>query len=215
VIKGLTQKVLDFKGRRFFFSDVPMELEPLQKPHPPIWYGVHAPDSAERAARGALNVVSLDPPNETRLAMERYRTIWRQVHAGAPLPKLGLGRFIVVAPSDAAALALARRAYQVWHASFTYLFRRHGRQQSHPRPPTFDLLVERGQGIAGSPAAVAEFLSAQLEATGCNYLVGQFAFGDLTLQESLQSIGLFTGEVIPLLRAKAPADFEAKSLRTS
>jgi alkanesulfonate monooxygenase SsuD/methylene tetrahydromethanopterin reductase-like flavin-dependent oxidoreductase (luciferase family) len=213
VIKGLTQKVLDFKGRRFSFSGVPMELEPLQKPHPPIWYGVHAPDSAERAARRALNVVSLDPPNETRLAMERYRTIWRQVHVGAPLPKLGLGRFIVVAPSDAAALALARRAYQVWHASFTYLFRRHGRQQSHPRPPTFDLLVERGQGIAGSPAAVAEFLSAQLEATGCNYVVGQFAFGDLTLQESLQSIGLFTGEVIPLLRAKAPADIEAKSLR--
>src|SRR5262249_22059748 len=167
VIRGLPQKVPAFKGRRFSFSGIPMELEPLQKPHPPIWYGVHAPDSAERAARRALNVVSLDPPNETRLAMERYRTIWRQVHAGAPLPKLGLGRFIVVAPSDAAALDLAHRAYQVWHASFTYLFRRHGRQQSHPRPPTFDQLMERGQGIAGSPGAVAEFLSSQLEATGC------------------------------------------------
>ena len=63
VLEGLTHKVLDFKGRRFSFSGVPMEIEPLQKPHPPIWYGVHAPDSAERAARGALNVVSLDPPN--------------------------------------------------------------------------------------------------------------------------------------------------------
>src|SRR5467141_3559995 len=79
VLAGLTHKVLDFKGRRFSFSGVPMEIEPLQKPHPPIWYGVHAPESAERAARRNLNVVSLDPPNETRLAMERYRTIWRQV----------------------------------------------------------------------------------------------------------------------------------------
>jgi alkanesulfonate monooxygenase SsuD/methylene tetrahydromethanopterin reductase-like flavin-dependent oxidoreductase (luciferase family) len=176
---------------------------------------VHAPDSAERAARRGLNVVSLDPPDETRLAMERYRTIWRQAHGPAVgLPKLGLGRFIVVAPSDAAALALARRAYLVWHASFTYLFRRHGRQQSHPRPPTFDLLMERGQGIAGSPAAVTEFLCSQLEATGCNYVVGQFAFGDLTLEESLQSIGLFTDEVIPRLRAKAPAESEARSLST-
>ena len=215
VIKGLTQKVLDFKGRRFSFSDVPMELQPVQKPHPPIWYGVHAPDSAERAARRGLNVVSLDPPNETRLAMERYRTIWRQVHARATgLPKLGLGRFIVVAPSDAVALTLARHAYLVWHASFTYLFRRHGRQQSHPRPPTFDLLMDRGQGIAGSPAAVTEFLCSQLEATGCNYVVGQFAFGDLTLEESLQSIELFTGEVIPRLRAKAPAGSEARALST-
>jgi alkanesulfonate monooxygenase SsuD/methylene tetrahydromethanopterin reductase-like flavin-dependent oxidoreductase (luciferase family) len=204
VIKGLTHKVLDFKGRRFSFSGVPMELEPLQKPHPPVWYGLHAPESAERAARRGLNVVSLDPTNEARLAIERYRTIWRQVHAPASaLPKLGLGRFIVVAPSDAAALASARRAYLVWHASFTHLFRRHGRAQSHPRPATFDLLAERGQGIAGSPATVAEFLARELGGTGCNYVVGQFAFGDLTLGESLQSIGLFADEVIPLLHAKA------------
>src|SRR6266480_1959542 len=53
VIKGLTQKVLDFKGRRFSFSGVPMELEPLQKPHPPIWYGVHARPTAPSARRAA------------------------------------------------------------------------------------------------------------------------------------------------------------------
>ncbi|TMJ89459.1 MAG: LLM class flavin-dependent oxidoreductase [Alphaproteobacteria bacterium] len=213
VIKGLTHKVLNFKGRRFSFSGVPMELEPLQKPHPPIWYGLHAPESAERAARRGLNVVSLDPTNEARLAIERYRTIWQQIHPpAAVLPKLGLGRFIVVAPSDVAALALARRAYLVWHASFTHLFRRHGRAQSHPRPASFDLLAEHGQGIAGAPATVAEFLARELSATGCNYVVGQFAFGDLTLEESLQSIGLFAGEVIPLLRAKAPGASEAASV---
>jgi alkanesulfonate monooxygenase SsuD/methylene tetrahydromethanopterin reductase-like flavin-dependent oxidoreductase (luciferase family) len=209
VIKGLTHTVLDFEGRRFSFSGVPMELEPLQKPHPPIWYGVHAPESAERAARRGLNVVSLDPTRETRLAIERYRAVWEHLHGrGAALPKLGLGRFIVVAPSDGMALALARRAYPVWHASFTHLFRRHGRVQSHPRPPTFDLVMERGQGIAGSPVTVAEFLSSQLSATGCNYVVGQFAFGDLTLDETLQSIGLFTREAVPLLRAKASAEME-------
>jgi alkanesulfonate monooxygenase SsuD/methylene tetrahydromethanopterin reductase-like flavin-dependent oxidoreductase (luciferase family) len=185
---------------------VPMEIEPLQKPHPPIWYGVHMPDSAERAARRNLNVVSLDPPKETRLSIDRYRTIWPQVHAPTvPFPKLGLGRFIVVASTDAEAMALARRAYLVWHASFTHLFRRHNREQSHPRPATFDLVVERGQGIAGSPGTVAEFLTAQLVETRCNYLVGQFAFGDLTLQESLRSIGRFAGEVMPVLHARMAA----------
>src|SRR5436190_558513 len=202
VLKGLTHKVLDFEGKRFSFRDVPMEIEPLQKPHPPIWYGVHMPDSAERAARRNLNVVSLDPPKETRLSIDRYRTIWPQVHGHAvPFPKLGLGRFIVVAPTDAEAMALARRAYLVWHASFTHLFRRHERAQSHPRPATFDLVVERGQGVAGSPRTVTEFLSSQLRETGCNYVVGQFAFGDLDLQECLQSIGLFADDVMPRLRA--------------
>jgi alkanesulfonate monooxygenase SsuD/methylene tetrahydromethanopterin reductase-like flavin-dependent oxidoreductase (luciferase family) len=204
VLQGLTRKVLDFHGKRFSFSNVPMELEPLQKPHPPIWYGVHAPDSAERAARRNLNVVSLDPPGETRLSIDRYRTVWSQVHAPTvTFPKLGLGRFIVVAPTDAEALALARRAYPVWHASFTHLFRLHGRSQMHPRPAAFDLLAERGQGIAGSPRTVADFLASQLTETGCNYVVGQFAFGDLTLAECLQSITLFAGEVMPAVRAKA------------
>ena len=82
------------------------------------------------------------------------------------------------------------------------LFRRHQREQSHPRPATFDLVVERGQGIAGSPATVTQFLSSQLDETLCNYFVGQFAFGDLTRDEALRSIGLFAEEVMPKLRGK-------------
>ena len=210
VMKGLTSKVLDHHGKRFTVDNVPMEIEPLQKPHPPIWYGVHMPDSAERAARRNLNVVSLDPPAETKLSIDRYRQIWPQVHAPTvPFPKLGLGRFIVVAPTDAEAVALARRAYPVWHASFTYLFRRHGRAQSHPRPATFDLVMERGQGIAGSPQTVAKVLGEQLAHTGCNYMVGQFTFGDLTLAEGLRSIGLFADEVMPVLRSATPAGVRA------
>jgi alkanesulfonate monooxygenase SsuD/methylene tetrahydromethanopterin reductase-like flavin-dependent oxidoreductase (luciferase family) len=206
VLKGLTHKVLDFAGKRFSFRNVPMEIAPVQKPHPPVWYGVHAPESAERAARRNLNVVSLDPPAETRLAMERYRAVWHQAHGSGQLPKLGLGRFIVVGTTDGEAMAIARRAYLVWHASFTHLFRRHGRSQAHPRPPTFDLVVERGQGIAGSPATVAAFLSDQLDETGCNYVVGQFAFGDLSLRECQRSVDLFAREVMPMLQAKHKRD---------
>jgi alkanesulfonate monooxygenase SsuD/methylene tetrahydromethanopterin reductase-like flavin-dependent oxidoreductase (luciferase family) len=208
ILQGLTRKVLDFHGKRFSFDNVPMELAPLQQPHPPVWYGVHAPDSAERAARRGLNVVSLDPPEETRLSIERYRTTFRAAHTGAVMPKLGLGRFIVVAANDAEALRLARRAYPVWHASFTHLFRARGRGQMHPRPPDFDALAERGQGVAGSPRTVAGFLAAQLAETGCNYVVGQFAFGDLALQECLRSIGLFAGEVMPVLRDRRAVEDE-------
>jgi alkanesulfonate monooxygenase SsuD/methylene tetrahydromethanopterin reductase-like flavin-dependent oxidoreductase (luciferase family) len=204
VLQGLTHKVLDFSGKRFSFRNVPMEIAPLQQPHPPVWYGVHAPESAERAGRRNLNVVSLDPPNETRLAIERYRAVWREVHAGMrQLPKLGLGRFVVVGATDGEAMAIARRAYLVWHASFTHLFRLHGRSQAHPRPPTFDLVVERGQGIAGSAKTVGAFLAEQLVATACNYVVGQFAFGDLTPRECQQSLNLFASEVMPALRIAA------------
>src|ERR1700675_850034 len=162
VIKGLTQRSLTFPGESFHVEDVPMELEPLQKPHPPIWYGVHAPDSAERAAKRNLHVVSLDPPGATRLSIERYRACWRPPHPGAVMPKLGLGRFIVVAASDAEALRLARGAYLPWHRSFTHLPRLRGRAQTHPRPPQWDELVAVGQGVAGPPNTGTEFLKSPL-----------------------------------------------------
>jgi alkanesulfonate monooxygenase SsuD/methylene tetrahydromethanopterin reductase-like flavin-dependent oxidoreductase (luciferase family) len=206
ILQGLTHKTLDFHGKHFDFDDVPMELEPLQKPHPPLWYGVHAPDSAERAAKRNLNVVSLDSPAATQLSIARYRATWKPPHPSAVMPKLGLGRFIVVAETDAEAQRLARRAYLPWHNAFTHLPRLHGRLNTHPRPPQWDGLVEVGQGIAGSPKTVTAWLQAQLAETGCNYVVGQFAFGDLTRDEALRSIQLFADEVMPALKASADAD---------
>jgi alkanesulfonate monooxygenase SsuD/methylene tetrahydromethanopterin reductase-like flavin-dependent oxidoreductase (luciferase family) len=198
---GLTSPTLDFEGERFRFKGVPMELRPLQQPHPPIWYGLHAPESAERAARARFPVVCLDPPEPTTKAITRFREAWRECHgASEPLPKIGLGRFIVVAERDEEALAIARRAYPRWHQSFTFLFRRHGREQQHPRPADFDTLQRVGQGVAGSPATVRDFLARQMRGTGANYCVGQFAFGDLTLAETLRSVELFRREVMPPLK---------------
>src|SRR5436309_9808067 len=77
VLQGLTSRTLSFRGEFFQFDNVPMELEPLQKPHPPVWYGVHAPQSAARAARKGLHVVSLDPLSATRASFDTFRAAWR------------------------------------------------------------------------------------------------------------------------------------------
>jgi len=201
ILRGLTHKTLDFHGKHFSFDNVPVELEPLQKPHPPIWYGAHAPDSAARAARRALNVIILDPTPDARLTAASYIKTWREDNdEAAALPKVGLGRFVVVGATDAEAMRLARRVYPAWHESFTHLFRLRGRINVHPRPPDFDGLMACGQGVAGSPATVRDLLAEQIAQTGCNYLVGQFAFGNMTRDEALHSIALFAGEVMPALR---------------
>jgi alkanesulfonate monooxygenase SsuD/methylene tetrahydromethanopterin reductase-like flavin-dependent oxidoreductase (luciferase family) len=159
LVQGLTKPTVDFAGAFFRFKDVPMELAPLQQPHPPIWVGVASGDSAERAARHGYNVVSLSTTADTRVLTDRYRKGWRETRGEAPLPKLGLGRFIVVAPTGAEALALARRAYTSWHASFHHLWRLHGIKPTQgKRPPTFDEMTNGVRGIAGSPASVAEEL---------------------------------------------------------
>lgn len=201
LLQGLTQETLDFAGAFHRFRNVPMELRPLQKPHPPIWLGVHAPASAEAAGRRGFNVMSLDKAADTRLIVERHRAGWEAAGQTGAVPKVGLSRFIVIAESDAEALAAARRAYPKWYASFNHLYRRHGRgPMLGERPADFDAVLEAGVGIAGTPERVAAFLAAQAAETGGRYLVGQFAFGDLTLAESLRSIELFVRHVMPALR---------------
>jgi alkanesulfonate monooxygenase SsuD/methylene tetrahydromethanopterin reductase-like flavin-dependent oxidoreductase (luciferase family) len=200
IVKGLTEPNLTFDGKHFSFKDVPMALEPWQKPHPPIWYGVHAPDSAERAARRGLKVIDLDTPAATRQCFDRFRATWKEAQAGKPLPLMGIGRFVVVGDTDAEALALARRAYKRWRASFTYLHTRAEYMPAHPRPETFDEIAADGRGMSGSPATILALARKQIAETGANYFVGQFAFGDMTTDETLRSIELFTREVMPGLR---------------
>ena len=201
ILQGLTQKILNHEGKHYKFKDVPMELEPLQKPHPPMWYGVHSVEAAERAAKQSLNMISLDSAMDTRSFNDKFRETWRTLHGDKPTPKLGLSRFIVIAETDKEALTVARRAYPVWHRNFYFLAHLSGRMPTHPRAPEFDQMMNIGQAIAGTPETVQQFLQLQIDESAANYLVGQFAFGDLSLAESLRSVELFQKAVMPKLKS--------------
>ena len=201
ILQGLADQYLNFKGKHYTYDDVPVCVTPFQKPHPPMWYGIHSPESAARAASKGLNVISLDHAELTRTFTDSYRE--RLLHLGKgdePEPLIGIGRFIVLAETDDEALDIARLGYPMWHDSFNYLFRLHGSQPRHPRAADFDKLCAEGQGIAGSPDSVIKFLSADLKRSGANYLVGQFAFGSLSEEETTRSIELFVEQVMPALR---------------
>jgi alkanesulfonate monooxygenase SsuD/methylene tetrahydromethanopterin reductase-like flavin-dependent oxidoreductase (luciferase family) len=182
---------------------LPLAIPPLQKPHPPLWYGVHSPEAAERAARRGMNVVGLDTVAELEPAFARFRAVWKQERGAAPLPRMGLSRFIVVGKNASETRAVARRAYRSWHESFTYLSSRMGFGHRHSRPPEFDAIAEDGRAFAGTPEGAAEYVKRQLAQSGANYFVGQFAFGNLSLEETLRSVALFAGEAMTLLRRDA------------
>jgi hypothetical protein len=107
----------------------------------------------------------------------------------------------VVANTDEEAIRIARRAYPKWHRNFYHLYVLRGGAPAHQRPLELESLIEIGQGIAGSPTTVTAFLESQMTQTKANYLVGQFAFGDMSLAESLRSLELFAAHVMPSLAA--------------
>jgi alkanesulfonate monooxygenase SsuD/methylene tetrahydromethanopterin reductase-like flavin-dependent oxidoreductase (luciferase family) len=45
-----TEPRVTFDGAFYRLKDIPMEPKPLQRPHPPIWFGAHHPDALRRAA---------------------------------------------------------------------------------------------------------------------------------------------------------------------
>jgi alkanesulfonate monooxygenase SsuD/methylene tetrahydromethanopterin reductase-like flavin-dependent oxidoreductase (luciferase family) len=110
-----------------------------------------------------------------------------------------LSRFVVIAENEREALAAARRAYPIWHRHFYHLFSLRGGKPAHPRPAEFDRMASLGQAVAGVAATVREFLERELAQSGANYLVAQFAFGDLSLSEVLRSVELFRTDVMPPL----------------
>jgi alkanesulfonate monooxygenase SsuD/methylene tetrahydromethanopterin reductase-like flavin-dependent oxidoreductase (luciferase family) len=114
---------------------------------------------------------------------------------------MGLVRFIVVAETDRDALTIARRAYLRWRSSFVYLSAMHGALPDSPlNVESFDQLIGQGQAIAGSVDTVCAFLRKQIEISEANYLVGQFCFGDLPLDDILRSVELFAMDVMPKLQ---------------
>ena len=199
VLQALTQPVVSFEGEFFRFKDVPMEMAPFQKPHPPLWYGAANPDSAGRAAKAGMNFISNAPAAAVRAKIERY--IGTERPSGCAAPKFGMNRYMVIADTDEEALAMARRAYRVWYASFMHLWWKHDQKPPNVNyPPEIETPIQIGTAMVGSPDTVRKALALQLAESGANYLVCRFAFGDLTLAESLRSLELFASHVMPALR---------------
>ena len=201
VRQALTQQTVTFEGKFFHFRDVPIEMAPVQKPHPPLWYGVAKPEGTTWPAQNKVNIATNTPADRARVITDAYRAAWKAAgNSMAALPLVGMNRHIVIADSDAAAQASARRAYRVWYASFMKLWIKHNAKPPNAvYPESFEELERIGLGVAGSPERVRRVLTEQVATAGINYLACRFAFGDLTFEEAHRSVALFVEGVMPAL----------------
>jgi alkanesulfonate monooxygenase SsuD/methylene tetrahydromethanopterin reductase-like flavin-dependent oxidoreductase (luciferase family) len=205
---ALTTKHVDFEGEFFRYKNVPFEVECLQKPHPPLWYGVVNADSAERAAKAGMNFISNSTAAVVKGKVARYSGAHKPA-AGAAAPKFGMNRYMVLAESEDKALEIGRRAYRRWWKSFMHLWHKHNTAPGNVNyPPEIDGQVADGRAIVTTPANALEILRGQLAESGANYLVCRFAFGDLSLSESTRSLELFQRHVMPALRESVPVAAE-------
>ncbi|HYC65683.1 MAG TPA: LLM class flavin-dependent oxidoreductase [Reyranellaceae bacterium] len=213
LLKGLGNRRLTHKGKHFQFDDVPMELQPAQAPHPPLWQASRSPESAHKLARQGCNVALSLPTRDAGEFVARYRAAWAALGRDPEfMPFVGTVRNFVVADTDGEAISAAKRAFDVWYTSLCFLWRKHGIEP--PRavfPPEFEEAVEDGYIIAGSPSTVRDAMRKADRVSGINYSICRLAYGDLSFEEAGRSIELFAREVMPAF-SRLPANDEKPAM---
>jgi alkanesulfonate monooxygenase SsuD/methylene tetrahydromethanopterin reductase-like flavin-dependent oxidoreductase (luciferase family) len=199
--RGLTQPVLDYSGEFYDYDTVPMEMKPLQFPMPPIWYPTSNLASVPWVAKQGFNTIFAGELGHIAEQVSVYRETIDPALAGQA--KYGIHPFIVVAPTDAEAMAVGESAYRAHHDHLSYLRSWSGRggqmtrTQNLKAPHTLAEAVAAGWAAAGSPDSVRGQLAEILGRTGCNYLLCTPLVGNTPVDFGLRALGLLADKVLP------------------
>jgi alkanesulfonate monooxygenase SsuD/methylene tetrahydromethanopterin reductase-like flavin-dependent oxidoreductase (luciferase family) len=183
-----------------------VHVKPYQKPYPPLWFPSSSKDLIDFTARHGYHTAYIGRHADCGPLFARYRELWEKhrndpgrhnAHVAAPF--LAKTQHLVIADTDAEAERIGLAAYDAWARHIHHLTRKLGRPDVFKTTPYDEDSAQRL--IAGAPRTVLEKLREMLRATGANYLLGIFSFGDLAPEHAMRSIELFATEVKPALAA--------------
>ncbi len=208
---GLTGNSLTYSGPHYNYENVPIELHPLQQPHPPFWYGSSGAEGSAWAGEQGLHFVTL---GSMQLAKENIttfkQTFAKRGRAAHPKPEfpggvaIGVQRHIFVDETDAKARTWAKPAMEHHLANINWLRSKHGdtgltARLKAVRGASFEECVEEGSVIFGSPDTVLAAIERQVAELGINYLLSYLFLGTMSLTDALRSLNLFSTAVMPKL----------------
>ena len=214
LMRAWTGETFSYSGKAWGYEEISCRPQPLQKPHPPIYYGATSPDSPAMVARRGWNLaLSRQPLANCARAIKSYREE-RAKHENLP----GNGnaimvRDIYVADTDEQALREAvPQITRFWQLATDNVWR--GDSVSPEDLPRFTerfayfpgglnvkKLDEWGTSLIGSPETVVKKARQMIETARPDCLVGMFSFGGLSHEKVMRSIELFATKVMPALGA--------------
>ena len=187
---------------RYRGEEVELYNKPVQKPWPPLWFPTSNRESIEFTARNGYHTAFLGKRDDCRALFDQYREIWRRhkddpgrhnAHVASPF--LAKTQHMVIADTEAEAEKLGLEAYNTWAGHIHHLTRKAGRPDVHKTEP---YAADSAQPlITGTPRTVLEKIQEMLRATGANYLLCIFSFGDLAPEHAMRSLQLFAREIMP------------------
>jgi alkanesulfonate monooxygenase SsuD/methylene tetrahydromethanopterin reductase-like flavin-dependent oxidoreductase (luciferase family) len=197
--QGLTQDHVTFEGYYYQLQNVPVASRPVQRPHPPLWYGTRTPAKARWCARLGMPMMALVPSPAVRTLTDAYKAEWASLgHSPGDLPPLGIIRSMVLAPASEDAMKIANRAFARFRDNVYYLWKKYDLPMRQVFPAeTFEEIHAAGHFYAGDPAGAREWVASHRDTAGISYLALETCFGDMTKREALQTATLLATEVMP------------------
>jgi alkanesulfonate monooxygenase SsuD/methylene tetrahydromethanopterin reductase-like flavin-dependent oxidoreductase (luciferase family) len=195
-----TEDRVSYSGFGLRLDNVRMNIRPVQKPHPPIWFAANNDPAVRRAAR--LGDTWFVNPHADMETISRQVALYRQelAAAGKPPPReLPIAKEVFCARDRATALEMAGpyllakyRDYATW-----------GQDKVMPGHDdfrgSFDEL-SKGRFVLGSPQECYEQLKPYWEKLGVNHLIIRTHWAGMPLSSALASMRLISDELLPALK---------------
>ncbi|HXQ52215.1 MAG TPA: LLM class flavin-dependent oxidoreductase [Stellaceae bacterium] len=215
----------DFDGKHIKQHKLTISVNPVQRPHPPMWMETRDRATLEFCAEEGIHsgYFLLFPRTEAKTRYAPYIQSWRD-KGWQGVPNIAYSTVVYVDESDAKARATALDfAGQAYKGFFSYsddpdeikakqqetanYFLERGEPGSaeivHHLLDT-DYLIAKDLVLIGSPDTVARKLRGWAEEGSFNTFFGEFNFGNLAEDDLMRSIRLFGEQVIPRLRGYEP-----------
>jgi alkanesulfonate monooxygenase SsuD/methylene tetrahydromethanopterin reductase-like flavin-dependent oxidoreductase (luciferase family) len=216
------QGSFSFDGPLHQYRNVTLSVQPLQKPHPPLWMHSRDADTLSFLASEGVHTgyLFLVPRHEVAPRYQHYLTLWNQ--AGHPdKPNIGYWVLVYVDETDEKAVT---RAKSYFTHCFTKVFGTRadggvgylrlaenfakrgdpGGAEIAKHAIDLDYLLKHNLAFVGSPKTVAERIKAAAAEGLFNTVLGEFNIGAIAEEDLMRSIKLFGTEVIPALRSFEP-----------
>jgi alkanesulfonate monooxygenase SsuD/methylene tetrahydromethanopterin reductase-like flavin-dependent oxidoreductase (luciferase family) len=220
-----------FEGEFFNYRNVNIWPRPIQDPHPPVWITGSSPRSmATTAERGYVAATFLTGYGTKKL-FDAYRDAWRASHATeAPADRMAYLGMCAIGKTEAEARERARHCLETIASNSRigpafrnppgYLSVNDNvriMKSGAVRPPTatksgrsitlssatLDDLIDAGVVFCGTPAQVLEQIGDFQHAVGpFSNLLLMMQCAALSHEETVDSLNLFAGDVMPHLSAQ-------------
>jgi alkanesulfonate monooxygenase SsuD/methylene tetrahydromethanopterin reductase-like flavin-dependent oxidoreductase (luciferase family) len=199
VVDTLCSGRFEHQGHYYQIPEAPLDMLPMQRPYPPLWYA----GGVEFAGRHHLNFLSRTAGQVAQYwdLVDAHREGPDLVNQHLEAPIAGVTRHVVVRQTEAEAIAVARRAWAVFDAHFHATSARMLEGRTVRVNEGFDAVLREGSRLlVGTPATVLAFVADCVERLRDRpnfYFAPALQWGDMTLEESRESLRLLADEVMP------------------